>query len=75
MGTEFQFLMMPLLPHAYWRVLQNRFVYNLDDAIRTMLSTDGPYLLEAAIMQGENVMPMTPPGGAVNVMMMNEMDC
>ena len=48
---------------------------DLDDAIRTMLSTDGPYLLEAAIMQGENVMPMTPPGGAVNVMMMNEMDC
>ena len=48
---------------------------DLDEAIRTMLTTDGPYLLEAAIMQGENVMPMTPPGGAVNVMMMNAMDC
>ena len=45
------------------------------DAINTMLTTDGPYLLEVAIMQGENVMPMTPPGGAVNVMMMNATDC
>ena len=48
---------------------------NLDEAIRTMLTTEGPYLLEVAIMQGENVMPMTPPGGAVNVMMMNATDC
>ena len=47
----------------------------LSDAINTMLTTDGPYLLEVAIMQGENVMPMTPPGGAVNVMMMNAADC
>ena len=48
---------------------------DLADAINTMLTTDGPFLLEAAIMQGENVMPMTPPGGAVNVMMMNASDC
>ena len=48
---------------------------DLADAIHTMLTTDGPYLLEVAIMQGENVMPMTPPGGAVNVMMMNATDC
>ena len=47
----------------------------LADAINTMLTTDGPYLLEVAIMEGENVMPMTPPGGAVNVMMMSAMDC
>ena len=47
----------------------------LADAINTMLTTDGPYLLEVAIMENENVMPMTPPGGAVNVMMMNAMDC
>ena len=45
------------------------------NAINTMLTTDGPYLLEVAIMQGENVMPMTPPGGAVNVMMMSASDC
>ena len=48
---------------------------DLAEAINTMLTTDGPYLLEVAIMQGENVMPMTPPGGAVNVMMMNANDC
>ena len=48
---------------------------DLADAINTMLATDGPYLLEVAIMQGENVMPMTPPGGAVNVMMMSASDC
>ena len=48
---------------------------DLAEAINTMLNTDGPYLLEVAIMQGENVMPMTPPGGAVNVMMMNANDC
>ena len=48
---------------------------DLADAIHAMLTTDGPYLLEVAIMQGENVMPMTPPGGAVNVMMMNATDC
>jgi acetolactate synthase-1/2/3 large subunit len=48
---------------------------DLEEAIQDMLSTDGPYLLEAAIMQGENVMLMTPPGGAVNVMMMNATDC
>ena len=47
----------------------------LEEAIRTMLETDGPYLLEVAIMQGENVMPMTPPGGAVNVMMTSAGDC
>jgi acetolactate synthase-1/2/3 large subunit len=48
---------------------------DLADAINTMITTDGPYLLEVAIMQGENVMPMTPPGGAVNVMMMSASDC
>ena len=48
---------------------------DLAEAINTMLTTDGPYLLEVAIMQGENVMPMTPPGGAVNVMMMSASDC
>ena len=47
----------------------------LASAIDTMLATDGPFLLEVAIMENENVMPMTPPGGAVNVMMMNAMDC
>jgi acetolactate synthase-1/2/3 large subunit len=47
----------------------------LADAIHTMLTTDGPFLLEVAIMQGENVMPMTPPGGAVNVMMTSAGDC
>ena len=47
----------------------------LADAINTMLTTDGPFLLEVAIMQGENVMPMTPPGSAVNVMITSAGDC
>lgn len=42
----------------------------LADAVQEMLSTDGPFLLEACIMEEGNVLPMTPPGGSVNQMLL-----
>ena len=43
---------------------------DLAAAIETMLNTDGPYLLECAIKEEDNVLPMTPPGMNVNEMML-----
>ena len=43
---------------------------DLQDAIHEMLSTDGPFLLEACVIEEGNVMPMTPPGGIVNQMLL-----
>ena len=42
----------------------------LHEAIREMLTTDGPFLLEACVIEEGNVMPMTPPGGTVNQMLL-----
>ena len=42
----------------------------LDDAIREMLSTPGPYLLQCAIKEEDNVLPMTPPGADVDKMLL-----
>ena len=42
----------------------------LADAIREMLAADGPFLLEACVEEEGNVMPMTPPGGSVNQMLL-----
>lgn len=42
----------------------------LDEAIKEMLSTDGAYLLEACVIEEGNVLPMTPPGGSVNQMLL-----
>ena len=42
----------------------------LDDAIREMLSTPGPYLLQCAIKEEDNVLPMTPPGADVDTMLL-----
>ena len=39
-------------------------------AIDKMLTTEGPYILECAIMEEDNVLPMTPPGMNVNDMML-----
>ena len=39
-------------------------------AIDEMLTTDGPYLLEACVVEQGNVLPMTPPGGSVNQMLL-----
>ena len=43
---------------------------NLDAAIKEMLSTDGPYLLQCAVLEEDNVLPMTPPGANVDCMML-----
>lgn len=42
----------------------------MPEAIREMLATDGPYLLEACVIEEGNVLPMTPPGGSVNQMLL-----
>lgn len=43
---------------------------DLQDAIHEMLTTDGPFLLEACVIEEGNVMPMTPPGGTVSQMLL-----
>ena len=43
---------------------------DLDDAIREMLTTDGPFLLQCAVLEEDNVLPMTPPGGNVDEMLL-----
>ncbi|WP_175628530.1 biosynthetic-type acetolactate synthase large subunit [Bacteroides acidifaciens] len=42
----------------------------LQEAIKEMLATDGPFLLEACVVGEGNVLPMTPPGGSVNQMLL-----
>ena len=46
----------------------------LQDAIKEMLDTDGPFLLETIIKPDANVEPMTAPGKAVDEMILN-IDC
>ncbi|MBP5715632.1 MAG: biosynthetic-type acetolactate synthase large subunit [Bacteroidales bacterium] len=43
---------------------------DLDAAIREMLATDGPYLLQCAVKEEDNVLPMTPPGANVDEMLL-----
>ena len=43
---------------------------DLAAAVEKMLSTKGPYILECAIKEEDNVLPMTPPGMNVNEMML-----
>lgn len=42
----------------------------LCDAVREMLETDGPFLLEVCVVEEGNVLPMTPPGSSVNQMLL-----
>lgn len=42
----------------------------LGSAIEEMLTTEGAFLLEACVEEEGNVMPMTPPGGSVNQMLL-----
>ncbi len=42
----------------------------LSAAVERMVNTAGPYLLECAIMEDDNVLPMTPPGMNVSDMML-----
>ncbi len=44
----------------------------LADAIRQMLDTKGPFLLETVIMEEDDVMPMTAPGASVSEMMLEK---
>lgn len=43
---------------------------DLAGEIKKMLSTDGPYILECAIKEEDNVLPMTPPGSSVDEMLL-----
>lgn len=42
----------------------------LDEAVRKMLATPGPYLLQCAVLEEDNVLPMTPPGANVDEMLL-----
>ena len=42
----------------------------LTEAVTKMLATPGPYILECAILEDDDVLPMTPPGMNVNDMML-----
>lgn len=42
----------------------------LKDEVARMLATEGPYLLECAVKEEENILPMTPPGCPVGEMML-----
>ena len=43
---------------------------DLDSAIMEMLQTPGPFLLQCAVKEEDNVLPMTPPGANVDEMML-----
>ena len=43
---------------------------DLPKAIEEMLAVKGPFLLEACVVEEGNVLPMTPPGGSVNQMLL-----
>ncbi|MBO7602223.1 MAG: biosynthetic-type acetolactate synthase large subunit [Bacteroidaceae bacterium] len=43
---------------------------DLTDAVNQMLTTDGPFILEAVVTEEENVLPMTPPGSAISEIML-----
>ena len=41
-------------------------IIELDGAVKEALATDGPYLLEVVIDPDEKVLPMIPPNGTIN---------
>ena len=43
---------------------------DLDAAIREMLDTEGPFFLQCAVKEEDNVLPMTPPGSNVDEMLL-----
>ena len=43
---------------------------SLREKVEKMITTDGPYILECAIKEEDNVLPMTPPGKSVNEMLL-----
>ena len=42
----------------------------LHDAVKKMIETDGPYILECAVREEDNILPMTPPGKSVDEMLL-----
>ena len=44
---------------------------DLKSAIDKMLSTAGPFILECAILEDDDILPMTPPGKSVDEMMLS----
>ena len=53
---------------------------DLKDAVEKMLATDGPYILECAVKEEDNVAPMIAPGHSIDDMMLEiniktELDC
>ena len=40
----------------------------LENAVRRMLDTEGPFILECAIKEDDDVLPMTPPGKSIDEM-------
>ena len=67
-----------MLNPAYRHICQGygidyRFVMereDLADAVREMLLTEGPFLLECAVREEDNILPMVPPGKAVDEMLL-----
>ena len=43
---------------------------HLKESVEKMLTTPGPYILECAILEEDDVLPMTPPGLNVDDMML-----
>ena len=43
---------------------------DLEAAIERMINTEGPYLLQCAVKEEDNVLPMTPPGANVDEMIL-----
>lgn len=68
----------PMVNPDYMKIAEaynipSRRVINREDlleAIQEMLVTDGPFLLETCVVEEGNVLPMTPPGGTVNEMLL-----
>ena len=68
----------PMLNPDYMKIasaydIPSKRVYSREElkvAIDEMLATDGPFLLEACVVEEGNVMPMPPPGGSVHQKML-----
>ena len=43
---------------------------NLKNGVEKMLATDGPFVLECAVKELDNILPMTPPGCSVDEMLL-----
>ena len=54
--------------HIPYRVVTDR--QQLAEAVQQMLNTDGPFLMECAVREEDNVLPMTPPGKSVDEMLL-----